>query len=104
MTDIDATSARRQFASLLKRASDGETFTITRGGYRVASLGPARFQTDSLVGTSPDIRPESVSLTTNSSTISTTTDTWKAERQRMVAKVGPNSYDLAKWDKEHPRP
>lgn len=38
---MTATEASRSFASLLDAVEHGETVVITRGGKRIASLGPA---------------------------------------------------------------
>lgn len=38
---MSATEASRSFASLLDAVEHGESFVITRGGKRIASLGPA---------------------------------------------------------------
>lgn len=38
---ITASEASRNFASLLDRAEHGETIVITRGGRRLALIGPA---------------------------------------------------------------
>ncbi|MET9833739.1 type II toxin-antitoxin system Phd/YefM family antitoxin [Streptomyces sp. NPDC006385] len=41
MKTMTATEASRNFASVLDRAERGETIVITRGGKRLAVLGPA---------------------------------------------------------------
>ncbi|GGE95212.1 type II toxin-antitoxin system Phd/YefM family antitoxin [Mycetocola zhadangensis] len=41
MRTITATEASRSFASLLDAAENGESVVITRGGRRIAALGPA---------------------------------------------------------------
>lgn len=38
---MTATEVSRNFASVLDRAEHGETIVITRGGRRLATLGPA---------------------------------------------------------------
>lgn len=38
---MTATEVSRNFASVLDRAARGETFVITRGGRRLATLAPA---------------------------------------------------------------
>jgi len=38
---VTATEASRTFAALLDEAERGQTVVITRGGRRIASLGPA---------------------------------------------------------------
>jgi prevent-host-death family protein len=38
---MTATEASRSFAALLDAVERGESFVITRGGRRIASLGPA---------------------------------------------------------------
>ncbi|MDI3422934.1 type II toxin-antitoxin system Phd/YefM family antitoxin [Streptomyces luteolus] len=38
---MTASEASRNFASLLDRAEKGETIVITRGGRRLATIGPA---------------------------------------------------------------
>jgi len=38
---ITATDASRSFAALLDEAERGQTVVITRGGRRIATLGPA---------------------------------------------------------------
>lgn len=57
MPDVDATTARTQFADLLRRASGGETFTILRGGYAVATLGPVSGAAMEHLATDPTHRP-----------------------------------------------
>lgn len=42
MHTVTATEASRAFASLLDEAERGETVVITRGGRRVAIIGPAK--------------------------------------------------------------
>lgn len=41
MRTMTATEASRSFASLLDEAERGETIIVTRGGRRVATIGPA---------------------------------------------------------------
>ena len=41
MRTITATDASRSFAALLDEAERGQTVVITRGGRRIATLGPA---------------------------------------------------------------
>ena len=41
MRTITATEASRSFAALLDEVEQGETVIITRGGRRVATIGPA---------------------------------------------------------------
>lgn len=41
MRTMTATQASRAFAALLDEAERGETIVITRGGRRVATLGPS---------------------------------------------------------------
>ena len=41
MLELTASEASRNFSSLLDRAAAGETIVITRGGRRVATIGPA---------------------------------------------------------------
>lgn len=41
MRTVTATEASRSFAALLDEAEHGETVIVTRGGKRVATLGPA---------------------------------------------------------------
>ncbi|GAA3784326.1 type II toxin-antitoxin system Phd/YefM family antitoxin [Streptomyces chiangmaiensis] len=41
MKTMTATEVSRNFASVLDRAEHGETIVITRGGRRLAVLGPA---------------------------------------------------------------
>lgn len=41
MRTLTATEASRSFASLLDEAERGKTVVITRGGRRIATLGPA---------------------------------------------------------------
>lgn len=41
MRTVTATEASRSFAALLDAAEEGETVVITRGGRRIAALGPA---------------------------------------------------------------
>lgn len=41
MRTVTATEASRSFAALLDAAEQGQTVIITRGGRRIASLGPA---------------------------------------------------------------
>lgn len=40
MYTLTATAASRSFASLLDKAERGETIVITRGGRRIATIGP----------------------------------------------------------------
>lgn len=40
MYTVSATEASRSFAALLDKAEQGETVVITRGGRRVATIGP----------------------------------------------------------------
>ncbi|KFF58395.1 MULTISPECIES: type II toxin-antitoxin system Phd/YefM family antitoxin [Cryobacterium] len=40
MHTVTATEASRSFASLLDEAERGETVVITRGGRRIATIGP----------------------------------------------------------------
>ncbi len=40
MRTLTATEASRSFASLLDKAERGETVVITRGGRRIATIGP----------------------------------------------------------------
>lgn len=42
MHTVTATEASRAFASLLDQAERGETVVITRGGRRIATIGPAK--------------------------------------------------------------
>ena len=42
MRIVTATEASRSFAALLDEAERGETVVVTRGGRRIASIGPAR--------------------------------------------------------------
>jgi prevent-host-death family protein len=42
MTRVTASEASRNFASVLRRASAGEEFEVTRAGDPVASIGPPR--------------------------------------------------------------
>lgn len=41
MKTITATEAARNFAAVLDQAEHGETIIVTRGGRRVATIGPA---------------------------------------------------------------
>ncbi len=41
MRSLTATEASRSFAALLDEAEQGNTIIVTRGGRRVASIGPA---------------------------------------------------------------
>ena len=41
MRTVTATEASRSFAALLDEVERGETVVVTRGGRRVASIGPA---------------------------------------------------------------
>jgi prevent-host-death family protein len=41
MRTMTATEASRAFAALLDEAESGETIIITRGGRRIATVGPA---------------------------------------------------------------
>jgi prevent-host-death family protein len=41
MHTLTATEASRSFASLLDEAEQGHTVVITRGGRRIATIGPA---------------------------------------------------------------
>ena len=41
MRTLTATEASRSFASLLDEAERGETVVVTRGGKRIATIGPA---------------------------------------------------------------
>ncbi len=41
MRTVTATEASRSFAALLDEVERGETVVITRGGKRIASIGPA---------------------------------------------------------------
>jgi prevent-host-death family protein len=41
MKTITATEAARNFAAVLDEAEHGETIIVTRGGRRVATIGPA---------------------------------------------------------------
>jgi prevent-host-death family protein len=41
MHTLTATEASRSFASLLDEAEQGRTIVITRGGRRIATIGPA---------------------------------------------------------------
>lgn len=41
MRVMTATEASRSFASLLDEAERGETIVVTRGGRRIATIGPA---------------------------------------------------------------
>lgn len=41
MRTVTATEASRSFAALLDEAERGQTVVVTRGGRRIASLGPA---------------------------------------------------------------
>lgn len=42
MHTVTATEASRSFAALLDEAERGETVIITRGGRRIATIGPAK--------------------------------------------------------------
>lgn len=44
MPKLTATEASRNFAAVLRRASEGETFEVTRGGTTIASIGPPGFE------------------------------------------------------------
>jgi len=41
MRTVTATEASRSFAALLDEAEHGQTVVVTRGGRRIASIGPA---------------------------------------------------------------
>jgi len=41
MRTVTATEASRSFAALLDAAERGQTVVVTRGGRRIASIGPA---------------------------------------------------------------
>ncbi len=41
MRTVTATEASRSFASLLDEVEGGETLVVTRGGRRIATIGPA---------------------------------------------------------------
>ena len=41
MRTVTATVASRSFAALLDEAEHGQTVVVTRGGRRIASIGPA---------------------------------------------------------------
>ena len=41
MRTVTATEASRSFAALLDEAERGQTVVVTRGGRRIASIGPA---------------------------------------------------------------
>jgi prevent-host-death family protein len=41
MRTVTATEASRSFAALLSEAERGETVVVTRGGRRIAAIGPA---------------------------------------------------------------
>jgi prevent-host-death family protein len=41
MKTVTATEAARNFAAVLDQAEHGETIVVTRGGRRVATIGPA---------------------------------------------------------------
>lgn len=41
MRTVTATEASRSFAALLDEVESGETVVVTRGGRRIASIGPA---------------------------------------------------------------
>ena len=41
MRTVTATEASRSFAALLDEVERGETVVVTRGGRRIASIGPA---------------------------------------------------------------
>ncbi len=41
MRTVTATEASRSFAALLDKVERGETVVVTRGGKRIASIGPA---------------------------------------------------------------
>jgi prevent-host-death family protein len=41
MRTVTATEASRAFASLLDEVEHGETVVVTRGGKRIATIGPA---------------------------------------------------------------
>ena len=41
MRTVTATEASRSFAALLDKVEAGETVVVTRGGRRIASIGPA---------------------------------------------------------------
>jgi prevent-host-death family protein len=41
MKTVTATEAARNFADVLDQAEHGETIIVTRGGRRVATIGPA---------------------------------------------------------------
>ena len=41
MRTVTATEAARNFAAVLDEAEHGETIIVTRGGRRVATIGPA---------------------------------------------------------------
>lgn len=41
MRTVTATEASRSFAALLDEAEHGQTIVVTRGGRRIASIGPA---------------------------------------------------------------
>lgn len=41
MRTVSATEASRSFAAILDAAEQGETIVVTRGGRRVATIGPA---------------------------------------------------------------
>ena len=45
MRTVTATEASRSFAALLDEAEHGQTVVVTRGGRRIASIGPASAST-----------------------------------------------------------
>lgn len=42
MRTVTATEASRSFAALLDEAERGQTVVVTRGGRRIAAIGPAK--------------------------------------------------------------
>lgn len=46
---MTATEASRSFAALLDEAERGETVVVTRGGRRIATIGPASMSNGALV-------------------------------------------------------
>jgi prevent-host-death family protein len=59
MKTVTATEASRAFAALLDEVERGETVVVTRGGKRVATIGPASASNGAavqslLIGEAPD--------------------------------------------------
>jgi len=110
MSDISASEARKQFASLLKRAASGESFTIVREGYPVAMLGPIVLGADTHIGVAPNYRPAAQAMVVSNTTPTIATNAahlspkppWSdAEHAALVKDRGANSPEAYEYQATH---